>query len=95
MTGYTECWVSVDGAADVALNIPDGPEAEAQYQAFAAEIERAALADGLPTELFSIQHGHEMDADDCGCVQYLTDHHPDRTWNMDDPRPSDQRGDQR
>lgn len=75
---YAEVTVVVDGA-EQELSIINDPD---QMISYIERIESEAVADGLPTEVYVIEHPHDMDDEECACVQYLTDHRPRWSWNV-------------
>ena len=47
--------------------------------------EAESAEDGLTTEIYVLEHHHEMTDDECSCVQYLADHSP--AWTHTAPQP--------
>lgn len=77
---YVEFNVVVDGADDGSIIFTDDEhdakvawfgreKQELTMLATAGEIERG--------EIFSVRHEHELDDQDCQCIQYVTDHNPE------------------
>lgn len=83
MTGYTEVTVIVDGALEESENFGGGKAEAARFDAFLARVEAEAEADGLLTEVYTLDHPHAEDAEECACAQYATDHHPAWTFNAE------------
>jgi hypothetical protein len=84
---YAEVSVIVDGALDAEVMFTD----ETLMLAYLASVGAEAESDGLPTEVYVLWHDHplydeavDLDYDDCACVQYVSDHHPDYSWNVED-----------
>jgi hypothetical protein len=79
VSSYAEVTVIVDGALDESATFTD----ETALAEFLASQHTAAQADGLPTEVYVLWHDHAMSDQECCCVQYVSDHHPDYSWNME------------
>lgn len=75
---YADLDVIVDGALEESVTFHD----ETVMREYISEIEEEAKDHGYPTEVFVVFHEHE-DNIECECVQYLTDHHPYVTFNVE------------
>jgi hypothetical protein len=81
---YAEVTVIVDGAQDdVATFATDDAVSYADMLAYIAGQGEMAASDGLPTEVYVLWHDHPLSDQDCCCVQYVSNHHPDYSWNME------------
>jgi hypothetical protein len=77
MTYYLEAYTIVEGAIGENEYFENGEG----FDEWMEKTEAAALEDGLETQVYVIDHPHDMDMEDCCCVQYLTDHSPYCTFN--------------
>jgi hypothetical protein len=77
---YADVTVVVDGAVDSEERFYD----YALMDEFIRSVEEDAKADSYPTEVYIVYHEHKETEDECSCVQYLTDHHPAYTFNMEE-----------
>lgn len=80
---YAEVEVVVDGAVEKLETFHD----EALMREFIDSIREDAEGDGYPTEVFVQYHDHDdlLEDQECACTQYLTDHKPAYSWNMEGP----------
>lgn len=73
--------------ADVTVVVDGAVEQEEQFtdylllEQFIDGVREDAEGDGYPTEVYVLYHEHEPGEDECTCVQYVTDHHPQYQWN--------------
>lgn len=76
---YTELTLIVEGALEESqIFYPaDGSIMDAWIEA----CEEAAQLDGMESEIFKLEHNHEVTLADCTCAQFVTDHHPIHHWN--------------
>jgi hypothetical protein len=74
---YSEISVVVDGALEEEQTFTDYL-LEAEYL---DRIEEEATDHGYPTEVFRLYHEHNPSDEDCGCIQYVQDHHPYASYN--------------
>jgi hypothetical protein len=77
MSDYAEVEVIVEGALDIAETFTT----ERQVSKFIDKVQAEARYDGLHTEVYVLWHQHGMTTEECGCAQYVTDHHPTYEWN--------------
>lgn len=68
---YWQVDVVVDGALDVSETITE----QAEFNELIEKIIDDA-GDGKFTQVYVIEHWHSLDVEECGCVQFLTDHAP-------------------
>lgn len=83
MTEHQEYW-DVQVIIDGALERQETVYSEKEVKLLAEDEELNARDHGRLTEVFVIHHAHPEpgpDDDDCGCVEYLTDHFPEYTFN--------------
>jgi hypothetical protein len=76
---FAEVTVVVDGALEAEERFRD----EIAMRQFIMDIESDAEGDGVRTEVFVLYHGHDLDVDDCACIQYELDHRPKYIFNGD------------
>jgi len=57
------------------------------FDSFIDNLKPLALADGLTTEVYIIDHDHTFN-ESCECVQYLQDHKPMYSWDGISDNPS-------
>lgn len=71
--------IIIDGALDESKEL----YSEAEIDELVSTLDRLA-SDGKPTELYLLRHDHAPlgPDDEDVCVQYLTDHHPFKSWNV-------------
>lgn len=87
MDHYYTVAVIVEGSLEMEKNIyPD------DLNELVGEQIGIAAADGLPTEIWVLQHLHEMPGDEeeegCACDQYVTRHAPYLTMNIKEEEPA-------
>jgi hypothetical protein len=75
---YADVSVIVDGALGESETFTD----YLLLEEYVRTIEEEAAGHGYPTEVYVVEHNHALDVDDCACVQYLTDHHPQYAYNV-------------
>lgn len=73
---YLDAYAIWEGATDEERTFRDRNKA---YSRWAERIIREAKREGADVQVYAILHGHANDGQECECVQYLTDHHPDYT----------------
>lgn len=83
---YIEAYTVVEGALDDEREFFDRDNAQAEYWygRWVERVKDAAREDGAQTDLYRIDHDHPIDMGDDvedTCVQYLTDHRPE--WSSD------------
>lgn len=76
---YITATVIVDGALETEVELLSFEE----LQTFITEAALASV-DGLPTEVYALFHDHVPDSE-CVCLQYLQDHGPHCTFNIEEP----------
>ncbi len=77
---YLDASVVVDGALEEDSTFYD----YLFFEEWLRGVEEDAESHGYLTEIYVVEHAHSVeDGADCACVQYLTDHHPYRTFNAD------------
>lgn len=81
--GWWDASIIVDGALDESLELTTQDEIDELVK----KLDELS-SDGKSTELYLLRHDHAElgELDDDTCVQYLTDHHPYRTWNIEEVR---------
>ena len=77
---YVTAYTIVDGAIDAEIDIPDDADAQAILNRFVLDAELASKQDGLQTDIYLLPHYHAVDAEECECAQWLTDHKPAWTF---------------
>lgn len=77
---YSEVTVIVDGAQEEDETFTD----YLLQEEFITKIGMDAVDHGYHTEVFVINHEHDMTDEECSCVQMLTDHSPYQEWNKPD-----------
>lgn len=80
MPAHVTLSVIVDGSLESDETYTD----DTLYRERLREIADDAADHGYPTEVFVVQHDHAIGIE-CECVQYLTDHKPVWSANMDGP----------
>ena len=73
---WMDVTVVVDGAVDRELVVGSFD----QLLETMREISEAAKADGLPTQVYVLEHEHAFGP--CECAQYAQDHKPYWEWNV-------------
>jgi hypothetical protein len=76
---YAEVTVIVDGAFEESETFHD----EALLSHYIAAIQDEAEGHGYPTEVYVLWHEHDDEGEECECVQYVTDHRPYASWNIE------------
>lgn len=80
---YTELTLIIEGALDESAIF--FPNDSAEMDQWLESVQSDAQLSGLETQVFKIEHAHDVRpgvlAEDCVCVQFLTDHHPLFHWN--------------
>jgi hypothetical protein len=76
---YAEITVIVNGAVQDEETFTD----YTLEDAFIRTIEEEAAGHGYPVEVFELYHEHALTSEECECAQYVTDHHPRWSWNLE------------
>ena len=76
---YAQVDVIVEGALDESETI----FTDEALESFIQGIERVANEDHQHTEVYVLWHEHSPYIDECGCAQYVTDHHPQYEFNKE------------
>lgn len=79
MTGYREVTTVVDGAEEDFSVI----DLDTGLDEIVTRAETIAQR-GRSVQVYTITHDHRPSEEECACVQYLTDHHPDYSFNERD-----------
>jgi hypothetical protein len=79
---YIESWVVVDGALEEEATFHDWNV----FVDWAYDTLDYYRRDGLPCEIYKIEHYHDDDVDECACAQYIDDHRPFMVTGPDDDR---------
>jgi hypothetical protein len=88
---YTEIIVVVDGSVEDVIQIAYNDRSPAsvaralrEHATAMQNLMMAAAEDAhaLPVLIYLNDHLHGPEVEDCCCLQYETDHHPDVTYNL-------------
>ena len=79
---YTEVWTEINGALDDEFTVDEDGIIRGllSYDTWLKKFEAEAKSKGFVVEVYEIEHDHNPTSEECGCVQYLTDHKPSYTF---------------
>ena len=77
---YLEMWLLGDGALSEkwAYEDPENPDKIVAdlVNELETDFPAAGVNEECVVELYTMRHDHDMDQEECACVQYLADHKP-------------------